>query len=54
MRDTRKSEVTLTLTRDKIRETYELSPEMKLLWLEEANEFVHSIRHTIQRKQKKT
>jgi len=36
----KKSSFALTLSRDKIKETYKLSPEEKLNWLEEANEFI--------------
>jgi hypothetical protein len=33
----------LTLDRKKLKETYRMSPEMKLLWLEEANNFINAI-----------
>jgi len=31
-----------TLSREKLEQTYNLSPEMKLTWLEEANKFVNN------------
>jgi len=32
-----------TLSREKLERTYDLSPEMKLTWLEEANKFVNNV-----------
>jgi hypothetical protein len=33
--------VGFTLSKEKIKETYNLSPKLKLTWLEEANNFVN-------------
>jgi len=41
MRD--KNSFALTMGRNKIKETYKLSPEDKLNWLEEANEFIEKV-----------
>ncbi|MCG2782650.1 MAG: hypothetical protein L6243_03580 [Candidatus Altiarchaeales archaeon] len=37
----KKNSFALTMTRDKIRQSYKLSPVEKLNWLEEANEFIN-------------
>lgn len=41
MRKKTKTSFSFTLDREKIRQSYRLSPEMKLTWLEEANHFIN-------------
>ena len=42
MKRKNKLEFSLALSGEKIEQTYKLSPEMKLTWLEEANTFINS------------
>lgn len=35
---------TVSLTREKLMEARDLTPEMKLNWLEEANDFINAIK----------
>lgn len=45
--------IVLKLSREKLREGYSLSPEMRLAWLEEANEFVYSSQKALSKKKQK-
>ena len=45
-----KPEVTLSLTREKLAEARKLTAEMKLAWLEEANNFIHAVKSNKQNK----
>lgn len=42
MKRKNKTGFSFTLSREKLEQTYNLSPEMKLTWLEEANEFINA------------